>query len=770
MQNAILSVLYLAASTCCGQASPPVRAERLRQIDDVIKQSIAQGELPGAVVLIVHGDQIVFRRAYGLKSKNPAELPMTPDTIFDLASLTKPIATATSLFVLVEQGKLRLTDRVAQHLPAFDQNGKGNITIADLLLHVGGLIADNPLSDYQQGRAAALENINRLSPVAEPGKRFVYSDVGFIILGELVEKLSGIPLDEFARRHVFCPLGMDHTGFQMNKRPELLTKIAPTEIREGRWMIGEVHDPRAYSLGGVTGHAGLFSTADDLALYARMLLHGGELNGHRILSASSVQQMTSPHPIPGGLRSYGWDVDTSYSRNRGSLFPIGKSFGHTGFTGTSIWIDPGSATAVIFLSNRVHPDGKGNINRLRHQVATIAASAVLPSSAVNQDSALTPRSAASTLTGIDVLVRERFKRLQGRRIGLVTNHSGLDQNGRTTIDLLHQAEGLTLVALFSPEHGIRGTVDEKIGDSKDEKTGLPIYSLYGARHKPTAETLKGIDTLVYDIQDAGCRYYTYISTLGYVLESAAEHKLKVFVLDRPNPIGGVAVAGPILDAGRESFVAYHRLPVQHGMTVGELARLFNTERKMGADLEVISMEGWRRDMLFDQTGVTWVNPSPNLRSLTETLLYPGIGLLETTNLSVRRGTDRPFEWIGAPWLDGRRLARALREENLPGLRFVPLRLTPNYSVHKGKACGGVQFIVDDWQRFEPVQSGLAIACTLRRLYPQEWDIDSYDKLLGHKSTLERVKRGDSWREIAQEWQPAVKEFMALRRKYLIYGE
>jgi uncharacterized protein YbbC (DUF1343 family)/CubicO group peptidase (beta-lactamase class C family) len=766
----MFSVLYLAASISCGQPSAPLPAERLQQIDGVVQQSIAQGELPGAVVLILHGDQIVFRKAYGLKSKQPAELPMTPDTIFDLASLTKPIATATSLFILVEQGKLRLTDRVSQHLQAFGQNGKANITVGDLLLHVGGLIADNPLSDYQHGPAAALEKINQLSPITAPGKRFAYSDVGFIVLGELVEKLSGVPLDECAHRHIFGPLGMDYTGFRMNKRPELLTRIAPTETREGRWMVGEVHDPRAYSLGGVAGHAGLFSTADDLALYARMLLHGGELNGHRILSASSVQQMTSPHPVPGGLRSYGWDVDTSYSRNRGALFPIGKSFGHTGFTGTSVWIDPGSATAVIFLSNRVHPDGKGNINRLRHDVATIAASAVLPTSTVNQGASRVTRSTANTLTGIDVLVREQFKRLQGRRVGLVTNHSGLDQNGRATIDLLHQAKGVTLVALFSPEHGIRGTADEKIGDSKDEKTGLPIYSLYGARHKPTAETLTGIDTLVYDIQDAGCRYYTYISTLGYVLEAAAENKLKVFVLDRPNPIGGVAVAGPVLDSSRESFVAYHRLPVRHGMTVGELAQLFNGERKIGADLEVVSMKGWRRDVLFDQTGVTWVNPSPNLRSLTETLLYPGIGLLETTNLSVGRGTDRPFEWIGAPWIDGRRLAQALQEENLPGLRFVPLRLTPNYSVHKGKACGGVQFIVDDWKQFEPVQTGLAIACTLRRLYPQEWDVDSYDKLLGNKSTWERVKRGDSWQEIAKDWQPGVKEFMALRRKYLIYAE
>jgi uncharacterized protein YbbC (DUF1343 family)/CubicO group peptidase (beta-lactamase class C family) len=743
---------------------PPLTTHQ-SPIDEVIEQSIARGEMPGAVVLVLHKDQVVLRKAYGLRSKQPVEVPMTPDTVFDLASLTKPIATATSIFVLIDQGKLRLTDRVTKHLPKFGRKGKESITVADLLLHVSGLIADNPESDYSQGPEAAFDQINRLIPLAVPGKRFVYSDVGFIVLGELVQKLSGVPLDEFAETHVFGPLGMTDTCFRPNRRTELLPRLAPTQRRNGHWMVGEVHDPRAYALGGVAGDAGLFSTADDLAIYTRMLLHSGELNGRRVLSTAAVQSMTTPHPVPGGLRAYGWDVDTSYSRNRGDLFPRGKSFGHTGFTGTSIWIDPGSATVVIFLSNRVHPDGKGNVTRVRGQVATLAASAVLGS---QPNSPLTTHYSPLTLTGIDVLARERFQRLQGRHIGLVTNHSGLDREGRSTIDLLHNAKGVTLVALFSPEHGIRGTADEKIGDSRDEKTGLPIYSLYGARHKPTTENLKGIDTLVYDIQDAGCRFYTYISTLGYVLEGAAENKLKVVVLDRPNPIGGVTVSGPVLDPGRESFVGYHRLPVRHGLTVGELARLFNAERKIGADLEVVTMDGWHRDMLFDQTGLTWINPSPNLRSLTETLLYPGIGLLETTNLSVGRGTDRPFEWIGAPWLDGQKLAAALQEQKLPGLRFVPLRLTPNYSVHKGQTCGGVQFITDDWKTFEPVQTGLAIACTLRRLYPHEWQVDSFNKLLGHQATWEGVKGGASWRELPRRWQPELDKFIEIRKRYLLY--
>jgi uncharacterized protein YbbC (DUF1343 family)/CubicO group peptidase (beta-lactamase class C family) len=689
---------------------------------------------------------------------------MTLDTVFDLASLTKPIATATSVMILVERGKLRFSDRVAQYLPAFGQNGKEKITVEQLLLHTGGLIADNPESDYQEGRSKSLERVFQLKPVAEPGSRFIYSDMGYIVLGELVARLAGSSLDEFAQREIFAPLGMSATGFRPSGKEK--ERSAPAELRNGQWIQGEVHDPRAFALGGVAGHAGLFSTADDLAIYATMLLGSGQYPGHRILSPLGVRAMTAPHPVPGGLRAYGWDVDTSFSSNRGELFPRGQGFGHTGFTGTSIWIDPGSETVVIFLSNRLHGERRGNITRIRNQVATLTAAAL--QGAESQPSLRVSRS--DVLTGIDVLAKENFRRLQGRRIGLVTNHTGVDRQGRTTIDLLHGAQGVTLVALFSPEHGIRGAVEAKVADSKDEKTGLPIYSLYGARHKPSAANLQGIDTLVFDIQDAGCRFYTYISTLGYVLEAAGQNKLRVVVLDRPNPIGGLAVQGPVLDAGRESFIAYHTLPVRYGMTVGELARLFNAERKLEADLEVVCMEGWHRGDFYDHTGLHWINPSPNLRSLTEALLYPGIGLLETTNVSVGRGTDRPFEWVGAPWLDGQRLATALSRENLPGVRFVPLRLTPVASVYKGENCDGVQFSVDDWTHFQPLSTGLAFASLLRKLYPDDWQLERYDELLRHGATWEALKQGVPWQKLEEAWQPELKRFLEIRRRYLVYPE
>jgi uncharacterized protein YbbC (DUF1343 family)/CubicO group peptidase (beta-lactamase class C family) len=744
-------------------------AAKLGQIDAAVRDGIDKGQLPGAVVLVVRQGKVAFRKAYGLRSKQPSEVAMTANTVFDLASLTKPVATATSVMLLLEQGKLALADPVAKHLPEFGQNGKDHITVEQLLLHTSGLIADNPVAEYKDGRKMALERVCRLHPVAGPGKRFVYSDVNYIVLGELVEKLGGEPLDVFARKHIFEPLGMKETSFRPG--PALAGRAAPTERRDGRWMRGEVHDPRAYLLGGVAGHAGLFSTADDLAVFAQMILNGGVYDGKRVLKPETVRLMTTPRPVPGGLRALGWDVQTRFSSNRGDGFPVG-SFGHTGFTGTSIWIDPSSRTAVIFLSNRVHPDGKGQINRLRGRVASIVAASVVaapfPARKPTTPVGPGPLTLAPVRTGIDVLAADGFRALKGRRVGLVTNHTGVDLGGRSTIDRLHGADGVKLVALFSPEHGIRGAVDRPVPDGKDEKTALPVYSLYGARKRPSADQLRGLDTLVYDIQDIGCRFYTYETTLGYVLETAAAHKLKVVVLDRPNPIDGVTVEGPVLDAKLESFTGYHALPLRHGLTVGELARLFNRERKIGADLEVIPVQGWQRPDLYDRTGLLWVDPSPNMRTLAAALLYPGVGLLETTNVSVGRGTDRPFEVFGAPWLDGRRLAEALTDARLPGVRFVPVRFTPASSTHAGKECGGVQIFNDDWRQFRSLPVGISIACQLRRLYPEQWQVKGYGRLLAHPPTLEALRRGDSPEQIMKLWQPDLDRFRDIRKEYLLY--
>jgi len=476
----------------------------------------------------------------------------------------------------------------------------------------------------------------------------------------------------------------------------------------------------------------------------------------RVLEPATVERMTRGYRVSRGFRALGWDSKTGYSSNRGKNFSVG-AFGHGGFTGTAMWIDPGLDLFVIFLSNRLHPDGKGAVNPLAGRIGTIAAGAI------------TDGQLPEVLTGIDVLVRDGFRQLAGRRVGLITNHTGIDRGGVDTLRRLHDAENVELVALFSPEHGLEGKLDvSNIADGRDRQSGRPIYSLYGKTRRPTPEMLEGIDTLVFDIQDIGTRFYTYISTMGYAMEEAAAHGLRFVVLDRPNPIGGLDVDGPMLDPGRESFTAYQRLPVRHGMTVGELAGMFQSDRQLDLDLEVIRVEGWSRGDLFDATNLRWVNPSPNMRSLTEAILYPGIGLLETTNLSVGRGTDVPFEIVGAPWIDGERLERALSGADLPGVRFRAVAFTPDASVYKDERCEGVTIAITDRAAFEPLRAGFEVARQLRLLYPDAWKAPAYDRLLGNRQVLDAVMAGKTVDEIEAIYRPGLDEFLTHRAKFLLY--
>ena len=804
-----LSLLFVqfcvAQRPYANSSTGSVSKQALSAIDTVVEADIAQKRLPGAVVLVARKGQVVWRKAYGARAVEPAREPMTVDTIFDLASLTKVVATATSVMILVERGKVRLSDPVSTYIPELKGEGRERITIEHLLTHRSGYAPDFDLRERWTSYDQAIKRLISEPLRSAPGSRFVYSDIGFIALGEVVRRVSGMTLDQFAKKNIFDPLQMKDAGFV--PKAILKARIAPTEKRRGQmsylgdsgnnagaegemWLRGQVHDPTSYRMGGVAGHAGLFSTVDDLFNYCQMILNGGQYNGVRVLSPLTVAEMTRPRLVTtsGATRGLGWDINSSYSTNRGELFPLG-SFGHTGFTGTSIWIDPASEMFVVFLSNRVHPDGKGDVATLRGRVSSIAAGSITDDATVakarnenanyykelskilEQFSVANPETTTGTkvLTGIDVLERDNFKQLEGLRIGLVTNHTGRDREGRQSIDVLSKAPNVKLVALFSPEHGIRGVADEKVSDSKDDATGLPIYSLYGETRRPRAEQLKGLDALVFDIQDIGARFYTYISTLGYLMEEAAKVRLPVFVLDRPNPIGGIDVEGPIADADKLSFTAYHALPVRHGLTIGELAQLFNQQRKIGCDLRVIRMEGWRRSMWFDETNLTWVNPSPNMRSLTEATLYPGVGLLETTNVSVGRGTDTPFEIVGAPWIQGDKLAEELNQKRIPGVRFVPLKFTPKSSVFKDEQCGGINIIITDRGAFKPVLTGIEIASALRRLYPNDWKADSYLRLLVNANTLERVKRGDTARDIVNSWNVQLEEFRRARASVLLYN-
>ena len=792
--------VLLLAQTVFAQVS----TARLAQMDAVIEREIADKHLPGAVVLVGRKGRVVWRKSYGARAVEPVREAMTPDTIFDLASLTKVVATATSVMILVERGKLRLSDPVSRYIPELKGEGRDRITIEQLLTHVSGYAPDFDLRERWTGYDEAIKRLIKEPLRNPPGARFTYSDIGFITLGEVVARVGGMPLDQFAQKNIFGPLRMTSTGFRPSAA--LKSRIAPTEKRRGQmsylgdsaenvgaegevWLRGEVHDPTSYRMNGVAGHAGLFSTADDLAIYCQMILNHGSYGGVRILAPLTVAEMTRPRVVSssGATRGLGWDINTTFSTNRGDLFPLG-SFGHTGFTGTSIWIDSASDMFVVFLSNRVHPDGKGDVGPLRGRVASIVAASVTDTVAVERAREQSANyynevvksleqfpfrsegAGISTrvLTGIDVLERDNFKPLAGMRLGLITNHTGRNREGRQTIDVLYKAPGVKLVALFAPEHGIRGLADEKVSDSKDETTGLPIYSLYGETRRPKPEQLKDLDALVFDIQDVGVRFYTYISTLGYVLEEASKVKLPVFVLDRPNPIGGLDFDGPVADKDKLSFTSYHTIPARHGLTIGELAELFNRQRNIGADVRVIKMDGWRRSMWFDETNLTWVNPSPNMRSLTEATLYPGVGLLEVTNVSVGRGTDTPFEIVGAPWIQGDKFAEVLNQRGLQGVRFVPVRFTPNASVFKNEACSGVNIILTDRAAFRPLLTGIEIALALRKLYPNDWKVDNYLRLLVNTDTLERVKRGDSARDIVASWNNGLQEFRKARAEILLY--
>ena len=787
----LAAVLAIPFSCRAATAKPFAVLLRLPAVDAIIQQSITDGNIPGAVLVVGHNGKIVYRKAYGNRALEPHREAMTLDTVFDLASLTKVIVTTTAVMQLMQIGKIRLNDPVAKYLPEFAQNGKEDITVRQLLTHYSGLPPDLDLKTQWESKATAYGMAFAEMLDDSPGSRFSYSDINFIVLGALVEKVSGETLDEYATRHIFAPLKMFHTRFLPPSAWR--AKIAPTQYDENEHMLrGVVHDPTARRMGGVAGHAGLFSTGDDLAKFAQALLSGGG----GILSPLSVEKMTSPEQPPAApvLRGFGWDIDSPFSSNRGDLLPVG-SFGHTGFTGTSLWIDPTTNTYIILLTNAVHPRGKGNAIALRSKVAT-AVAAELPLTADEKDKlrwlSITgyneAQSAArrvsvrnaSVKTGLDVLEDHGFDILKSspgssqgkKRIGLVTNQTGIDAEGRRTIDVLAQAPGVSLEAIFSPEHGVTGTLDTTdLNNSKDAATGIPVYSVYGAKdsaRRPPENVMENLDAVVFDIQDAGARFYTYETTVGYFLEGAAKAGIELIVLDRPDPITGSFVQGPVSDAGRENFNNYWTVPVRPGMTIGELAKMFNAERGINAKLTVVPMEGWQRGDWFDSTGLTWVNPSPNLRSMTEAGLYTGVAIIEGTNVSVGRGTDTPFELLGAPWMKSRELAAYLNERGIAGVRFVPVTFTPMAATFSGQTCNGVNILLTDRNGLDAPEMGIELAAALHKLYPADFKMERMTQLLVNQSVYDALVEGRDPRRIAQDWRDELEKFELTRKKYLLY--
>jgi uncharacterized protein YbbC (DUF1343 family)/CubicO group peptidase (beta-lactamase class C family) len=760
-------------------ADPPFAASPL--LDSVIEEAIREDQIPGAVLVVGQPGKTLHRAAYGVRSLTPAQEKMTLETVFDVASLTKVVATTSAMMKLVEMGKVRLNDPLTVYLPEY-QKGKTQLTVRSLLTHFSGLRPDVDLkpawSGYQTGVRLALID----KPVAEVGERFIYSDINFVLLGEIVRRLAREPLPDFVHKHVFAPLGMNDTRF--TPPPSWRARIAPTEMLPGTNapLRGVVHDPTTRYMGGIAGHAGLFSTAADLEKFAEMMLGNGERNGVRIFSPATVEKFTTPQSPPDQpiLRGLGWDIDSPFSGNRGELFPIG-SYGHTGFTGTSMWIDPTSRTFVILLCNSGHPQLRKPITPLRGKVATVTAAGLglaLPGIALTgYNETLTGAGVrrqvarnGQVFTGLDVMVEQRFAPLQKLRVGLITNHTGIDRTGKRNIDRMKEA-GVDLQALFSPEHGIFGTEDrEDIGDTRDASTGLKVWSLYKEKgRRPTPEMLRDLDALVFDIQDIGTRFYTYTTTMAYAMEEAAKRRIPFFVFDRPNPITGVHMEGPMLQMEAASFVGYFPMPLRHAMTMGEMVRMFNLENKIGADLRVIPMRGWERGDWFDSTGLLWVNPSPNMRSLNAALLYPGVAMLEySQNYSVGRGTEAPFEQVGAPWIGGRELASHLNARKIPGVRVYPTRFRPDASNFQGQWVEGVRFVITDRESFNSMRMGLELAAAFEKLYPGTIQFHVNERLMGDRQVIGAITKGEDPRNIVTGMQEAMEAFAVVRKKYLLY--
>lgn len=770
-----LSVVWLFALSEVAGATVTLTAEHLAPIAEVVQREIAAGHIPGAVVVVGQGERIVYRQAFG--ERVPGSEPMTVDTVFDVASLTKPLITTTAVMQLQERGKLKLDAPVARYWPVFGRHGKGAITVRQLLTHTSGLPPGLPAGCCARPvdvlkRLASLPNPPPESPV-----KVIYSDLNFIALGVVVSRVSRLALDRYAARHLIKPLGLHDSGFRPGKA--IWPRIAPTHPSPALADRAEVHDPLARRLDGVAGNAGLFSTADDLARFARFLLAKGRLNGVRVLKADTVATLQVPatRPRQGVSRALGWKIELPFAHNRASLLPYG-AIGHTGYTGVGLWLDPSADTYVMVLSNRtLLPRGDAGI--VRQGVVDVVAMALglrtvaevlagRPRLTAYHQEVMPMLPPAKVRTGLEQWAARGFPELAGKRVGLVLNHTSRDHVGRSSVTLLRQSPQVEVAALFSPEHGLEGKLNQPIASSVEPETKLPVHSLYGEVRKPTPAMLAGIDALVFDVQDAGARFYTYISTLGYILEAAAGQQIPVYVLDRPNPLNGLRVEGPVLDPAKRSVTGYFPLPTRHGMTVGELAQLFNAEDHIGADLRVITMRGWERTDWFEQTGLTWPAPSPNLRNLTATTLYPGVAWVEGANVSVGRGTELPLEQLGAPWIDGEQLAQELNARKIPGVHFSPTQFTPSENRFAGLQCQGVRVELTDREALDTARLGLELIVALFQRYPQDFQLPHTAEILAADWIVAAVAKGDMPESIMARWQPNLSQFQTLRQRYLLY--
>ncbi len=756
---------------------PPSTAEEpgLEAVGAVVRQEVADGRVPGAVVLVGRGERLLYRQAYGNRRVGATTEPMTVDTVFDVASLTKVVVTTTAILQLAERGELALDAPAARYWPAFGAQGKEAITVRQLVTHTSGLPASVDAAGMRSPDDL-WQRVASVRPLGPAGTDVRYSDVNFLVLGKIVEQVSGETLPDYAARHIASVLGWSDSGFAgPAPNGRLAARTAPTRPEpDAADTVGRVHDPLARAAGGAAGNAGWFATADELADFARTLLAGGG----RLLRPESVDLLFSLQSPPGTTpRTIGWKLEPPLARNRAALPAVG-AVSHLGYTGTGLWLDRTTGLYVVVLSNRTHLRG-GDAGPLRARVVAAVGdwagpvpaqrlAAAYPEAADRIAPFVAPRVAAPIRTGIDVLEEDGFDALRGKRVALLTHRSGVDGRGRRTIDVLRTAPGVSVVALLSPEHGLESSQEGQVRDGVDALSGLPIHSLYGKARRPAPELLRGLDAVVVDVQDAGTRFYTYSTTLAYVMEEAAAAGVAVYVLDRPNPLNAQTVQGPILDVAQRGFTGYWPLPTRHGMTLGELARLFAGEARIPVSLHVVAMRGYRRSQWYDDSGLPWLAPSPNLSSLTAATLYPGVGMIEGAPVSVGRGTTTPFELVGAPWIDGDRLSEAMNGIGLAGVRFAAVAFTPLTATHAGSRCRGIRVRLTDRDALDSPALGVALAHTLHRLYPAEFQLQRILGNLGSEDLLGRIRAGDPLPELLRDVDTRLAGFQETRRRYLVY--
>lgn len=747
-------------------------AERaLAELERQLEAAVAAGELPGGVCWVGLGARDLLARPFGQRALGRAPIPgesPAPEVLdarFDLASLTKPVASASAAALLVERGRLDLDRPVAADWPAFAAGGKAAITPRQLLLHSAGLVADNPLADWRGGAEQLWRRIEALQPVVAPGQGFLYSDVGYAVLAHLVERLDGRDFERFCQAELFAPLGMRETGF--NPPAPQRFRCVPTEIaaaEEGRSaaagegpLQGVVHDPRARAIGGVAGHAGLFSTAGDLARWCRAWLGLGPA----WISPATRREFLRSQWLPDGrARALLGDVDTPYSGPRGGrapsapdpgaepleLGPIGfwrgASLGHTGFTGTSLWLEPDSGGFAILLTSPLGAGDQASAQPMRRRLGLAAGATVhaLQRQRAGRLPAQARSGGARVLPGADRLCRFEPERLAGRRLALISHAAARLVDGRRSLDAIAALPGVELREVWTPEHGFEARADGDVGDSRDARSGLPLRSLYGATRRPLPSWFEGLDGVLFDCQDVGVRFYTYATTLAYAMEAAGAAGVPLIVLDRPNPLGLEQRGGPLLEPERRSFIGYAPIPVQHGLTLGELARWFVERLGLDCQLEVIACRGLTRPMRWGDFGLEFQPPSPNLRRPQAVALYPLLGCFEACALSVGRGSSAPFERLGAPWLDPGALLTALGQDPIPGLAAAPLEFTPGADRFAGERCPGVAFEVRG-PAFEPLPASYRLARALLQSQAGRFDPDPLVERWGGSAWLQALRAG-----------------------------